>query len=184
MGWAVVEKRIPTSVLPPLEREMGCTSWLLIVMRQKSEKPCSNVGASMRSSSLRNRDPSSRSPLPSFTCGSGGRACCDCSSILACWLNPSCQICPIRSTTNVRSLVTRTVSLGSSDATETVFSCIVLSSGTRVMNSCCCRLSWLSTSKVRMLSTSSPKKSMRKGYSLEYEKTSTSEPRTANCPGS
>ena len=43
---------------------------------------------------------------------------------------------------------------------------------------------WLSTSNVRRLSTSSPKKSMRKGYSLEKENTSTMLPRTAYCPGS
>ena len=41
-----------------------------------------------------------------------------------------------------------------------------------------------STSKVRIESTSSPKKSMRNGYSLLYENTSTILPLTANCPGS
>ena len=44
--------------------------------------------------------------------------------------------------------------------------------------------SCVSTSKVRRLSTSSPKKSMRKGYSLEKEKTSMILPRTAYWPGS
>ena len=42
----------------------------------------------------------------------------------------------------------------------------------------------VSTSKVRMLSTSSPKNSIRYGSSLLYENTSIIPPRVANSPGS
>ena len=44
--------------------------------------------------------------------------------------------------------------------------------------------SWVSTSKLRMESTSFPKNSIRYGLSLENEKTSTIPPRTENSPGS
>ena len=44
--------------------------------------------------------------------------------------------------------------------------------------------SWVSTSKVLILSTSSPKNSILKGSSLEKEKTSIIPPRTENSPGS
>ena len=44
--------------------------------------------------------------------------------------------------------------------------------------------SWVSTSKVLMLSTSSPKNSIRYGSSCEKENTSIIPPRTENSPGS
>ena len=44
--------------------------------------------------------------------------------------------------------------------------------------------SWVSTSKLRMESTSFPKNSIRYGLSLENENTSTIPPRTENSPGS
>ena len=58
------------------------------------------------------------------------------------------------------------------------------SSGTISTDSFLSRDSWLCTSKVRMESISSPKKSRRKGYSELKENTSRILPRTANCPGS
>ena len=59
-----------------------------------------------------------------------------------------------------------------------------LRSGTMTTESRRSRESCVSTSNERRLSTSSPKKSMRKGYSDENENTSTMLPRTAYCPGS
>src|SRR5690554_901394 len=43
---------------------------------------------------------------------------------------------------------------------------------------------WVSMSKLRMVSTSSPKSEIRKGFSSEKEKTSTIPPRMENSPGS
>ena len=56
--------------------------------------------------------------------------------------------------------------------------------GMMVILFCFSTESWLSTSKVRMLSTSFPKNSMRYGLSLEKENTSKIPPRTENSPGS
>ena len=56
--------------------------------------------------------------------------------------------------------------------------------GIMVILVCFSSESWVSTSKVRMLSTSLPKNSIRYGLSFENEKTSRIPPRTENSPGS
>ena len=62
--------------------------------------------------------------------------------------------------------MTSSVSLGRNESSDTLSSASPDSSGTISTCSRLSRDSWFSTSKVRMLSMSSPKKSMRKGYSL------------------
>ena len=66
-----------------------------------------------------------------------------------------------------------------------IFSSVMAeSSGTISTDSLRSLDSWSCTSKVRMVSISSPKKSIRYGSSELKEYTSSMLPRTANCPGS
>ena len=105
-------------------------------------------------------------------------------SAMAFFEKPSSYIASILSPTYCISRNAITVFSGKKSSTGIFFSLHMVSSGTMFI---CSRRSldnWVSTSKVRIESMSSPKKSIRKGYSHEKEKTSIMLPRLANCPGS
>ena len=113
----------------------------------------------------------------------------DSRAAMACGVSDSSCTVWMRSRNQRKSRMASKLSDGRKSRNDTMpplpfFSRLWLKSGTITMLSFFSFESCVSTSKVRTLSTSSPKKSMRKGYSEEKEKTSIILPRTAYCPGS
>ena len=105
-------------------------------------------------------------------------------SVNACEEKPSLYVFSTASQTKAQSRMATIAWAGKKSSKGTFSSFDEASSGTistvsrRSFESC------VSTSKVRIESISSPKKSMRKGSSHENENTSSMLPRRANCPGS
>ena len=96
----------------------------------------------------------------------------------------SSQMAPMRSRDQFKSWTANNVSLGSEPNKQPPDAFFLLTSETIWMESSLSLDNCVSTSNVRIVSISSPKKSMRYGYSYEKEKTSKILPRSAYCPGS
>ena len=105
-------------------------------------------------------------------------------SATACLENPSSYTLLITSHTYVKSFTQMMESSGRNESRGIRSSVCCDSSGTMVAESHLSFDNWFSTSNVRIESMSSPKKSMRNGYSQLNENTSRMLPRRANCPGS
>ena len=108
---------------------------------------------------------------------------------IACGVSVSSCTVWMRSRNQSKSRIASTVSADRKSRNETMplappCSRLRLKSGTITMLSFFSLESCVSTSNVRILSTSSPKKSIRYGNSEEKENTSIMLPRTAYCPGS